>query len=324
MRYAALSDRLNALGGNKWAVHIAGRQRAAAGDDLIFLSIGEPDLAPPPAVVERAIASLRSGRTRYSPAQGEPGELAAIADHLTRRSGGLVTSPDQVVATAGSQHGLFAAISTLAESGDEVLVPDPYYATYDAVVIGSGATLVPVPTYPEANFHVTAEAVEAAVTPRSRVLLLNSPANPTGAVLSVDEIDVIGEVCERHDLWIVSDEVYAPFTFDRSFVSPFDRPRLRDRSAAVASISKSHALPGFRAGWVAGPAELARRITLLCEAMMFGTQPFLADAVVTALSDEHAVVGELRRTFHERALTIVDALDGSPALHLRPRRAACS
>lgn len=102
MRYAALSDRLNALGGNKWAVHIAGRQRAAAGDDLIFLSIGEPDLAPPPAVVERAIASLRSGRTRYSPAQGEPGELAAIADHLTRRSGGLVTSPDQVVATAGS------------------------------------------------------------------------------------------------------------------------------------------------------------------------------------------------------------------------------
>ena len=316
MRYASITERLDGLGSDKWAVHMAGRHRANAGEPLIFLSIGEPDLPPPGAVVDQAVASLRGGRTRYAPGQGEPRALKAIADHLTRRSG-LEVAPTDIVYTAGTQHGLFSVMATLVEHGDEVLVPDPYYATYEGVVAGTGATFVPVPTRPEDGFHLTPEALEAAITPRSRVLLLNTPSNPTGAVLSAEELDAIGEVCERHDLWIVCDEVYAELTFDRPFSSPYDRPQLRHRTVAVASISKSHALPGFRAGWAACPPGMAPKLTLITETMLFGSQPFLADAVAVALAERHPETVAMRNAFHERAQAMVDAFAGSPAVHAR-------
>lgn len=313
MKYASISDRLDGLGAAKWAVHIAGRQRAARGDDLIFLSIGEPDLPPPAKVVERAIDALRSGRTKYASGQGEVGTLDAVANHLERRSG-LPTSRRNVAITSGTQHALYASITTLVEAGDEVLVPDPYYATYEGVVASTGAAFVPVPTLPEQNFHLTAEALEAAITPRSRVLLMNTPSNPTGAVLTEAEIDAIGEVCERHDLWIVSDEVYADLTFDVPFCSPFDRPQLRERAVTVASISKSHALPGFRTGWAAGPEEFSRRLTLVSETMLFGIQPFLSDALVVALDEAHPEVRRQRDVFRERAQAMVSTLSGSSAV----------
>ncbi|MEY2755549.1 MAG: hypothetical protein RJB65_1907 [Actinomycetota bacterium] len=313
MKLASISTRLTGLGSDKWAVHIAGRQRATAGEDLIFLSIGEPDLPPPAAVLDRAVSSLRSGRTKYADGQGEPSARRAIAAHLTRRSG-LPTEMSQVLCVGGTQHGLFVAMTTLVEAGDEVLVPDPYYATYEGIIAATGATFVPVPTTPESGFHLTAEALEAAITPRSRVLLLNTPSNPTGAVLTQDEIDAIGAVCERHDLWIVCDEVYADIAFDVPFCSPFDRPHLRERSLSVASISKSHALPGFRSGWVACSNELAPHLTSVSEAMMFGLQPFLGDALAVALSEEHPEVARLKTVFRQRAEALVGAISGSPAV----------
>jgi arginine:pyruvate transaminase len=313
MKYASISDRLDGLGAAKWAVHLAGRQRAHRGADLIFLSIGEPDLPPPPAVIERAITSLHEGRTKYTSGKGEPATLDAIAGHLSRR-GGLPVTRDNVACTSGTQHALYAAITTLVEAGDEVLVPDPYYATYEAVVASSGARFVSVPTLPEEGFHLTPAALEAAVTPNSRVLLLNTPSNPTGAVLTAAEVDAIGEVCARHDLWIVCDEVYADLTFDVPFSSPFDRPQLRERSVSVASISKSHALPGFRSGWAAGPEEFIRRLTLVSETMLFGIQPFLCDAVVVALNEQHPEVARQREVFRERAQAMVATLAGSRAV----------
>jgi arginine:pyruvate transaminase len=316
MRFAAISDRLTGLGGAKWAVHREGRRRFLAGEPVIMLSIGEPDLPPPTAVVEQAVTSLRGGRTRYTDGRGDQHTLQAVADHLTRRSG-LAVSTDNILCVAGTQNGLFTAMLTLAEMGDEVIVPDPYYATYEAVVAASGARFVAVPTLPESRFHLTAEALEAAITPRSRVLLLNSPSNPTGAVLSADEIEAIGAVCEQHDLWIIADEVYADISFTGSFASPFDHPRFRSRTVSVASISKSHALPGFRSGWLAAPAELIERATLVAEVALFGAQPFLADALAIALNDEHAEVAALRDTFETRARTLVNAFAGSDAATAR-------
>ena len=313
MQFASISDRLDGLGASKWAVHVAGRQRAAAGADLIFLSIGEPDLPPPAAVVEQAITSLRAGRTKYASGRGEVATLDAVATYLARRSGLDVTS-DQVACTSGTQHALYATITTLVEHGDEVLVPDPYYATYEGVVAASGASFVAVPTLPEHQFHLTVEALEAAITPRSRLLLINTPGNPTGAVMTEAEIDAIGQVCERHDLWIVCDEVYAALTFDVPFSSPFDRPQLRHRAVSVASISKSHALPGFRSGWAAGPAEFVRRLTLVSETMLFGIQPFLLDALVVALSQDHPEVAHQRDVFRVRAQAMVATMAGSHAV----------
>ncbi len=315
MRFASVTDRLDGLGSSKWAVHSAGRRRAAAGEELIFLSIGEPDLPPPAAVIEQAVTSMRSGRTGYTGGRGEPATLAAIAAHLARRSG-IETTADHVVATAGTQHALFSVMSALVEHGDEVLVPDPYYATYEGVVAATGAAFVAVPTRSEDGFHVRPEAIEAAVTPRSRVVLLNTPGNPTGAVLSADELLAIGEICRAHDLWIVCDEVYAALSFGVPFGSPFDLPELRDRSAVIASISKSHALPGFRTGWAAGPPELMRRVTLLSETMLFGVQPFLSDALVVALGSEHPEVATLRSTLEERARVMVAAFEGCDAVRV--------
>ena len=213
MKFAPISDRLTGLGAAKWAVHSESLRRAALGQPIIILSIGEPDLPPPAKVLDQAANSMRSGRTRYAAGQGEPEALLAIANHLSKRSGNPVT-PEEVLYTAGTQNGLCTALFTLVEAGDEVLVPDPYYATYEGLVAASGATFVAVPTSPDNGFHVTASAIEAAITSRTKVLLLNNPSNPTGAVLSVEEIDAIGEVCERHDLWIICDEVYADMTFD--------------------------------------------------------------------------------------------------------------
>jgi arginine:pyruvate transaminase len=224
---------------------------------------------------------------------------------------------DQVVAFAGTQNGLYASLTMLVQSGDEVLVPDPYYATYEGAVAATGATFVPVRTAPEDGFHVTAAALEAAVTPRARLVLLNTPSNPTGAVLSTDDVDAIGEVCVRHDLWIVCDEVYADITFGKRFASPFDHPLLRERSFSVASISKSHALPGFRTGWVACPPGLAAPLTVLSETMLFGSQPFLADALAVALDGHHPEVDELRTTFEQRARALVGAFAGARAATAR-------
>ena len=316
MRFAPISDRLAGLGAAKWAVHNEGLRRSSLGQQVIMLSIGEPDLPPPAKVIDQAISSMRAGRTKYAAGQGEPEALKAIARHLSKRSGNVVT-PEEVLYTAGTQNGLCTALYTLVQSGDEVLVPDPYYATYEGLVAASGATFVPVPTSPENGFHVTAEAIEQAITPRSRVLLLNTPSNPTGAVLSEQEIDAIGDVCERHDLWIICDEVYADMTYDAPFCSPFDRKQLRHRTLAVSSISKSHALPGFRAGWVACPAEVTPRLVLVAEAMLFGSQPFIEDALVVALTEQHDEVQRMRVAYRERAQVLVEAINGSTAVSAR-------
>ena len=316
MRFAPISDRLAGLGAAKWAVHNEGLRRTSIGQQVIMLSIGEPDLPPPAKVIDQAISSMRAGRTKYAAGQGEPEALKAIARHLSKRSGNVVT-PEEVLYTAGTQNGLCTALYTLVQSGDEVLVPDPYYATYEGLVAASGATFVPVPTSPENGFHVTAEAIEQAITPRSRVLLLNTPSNPTGAVLSEKEIDAIGDVCERHDLWIICDEVYADMTYDAPFCSPFDRKQLRHRTLAVSSISKSHALPGFRAGWVACPAAVTPRLVLVAEAMLFGSQPFIEDALVVALTEQHDEVQRMRVAYRERAQVLVEAINGSDAVSAR-------
>jgi arginine:pyruvate transaminase len=204
----------------------------------------------------------------------------------------------------------------LAESGDEVIVPDPFYVTYDGIIAATGARQVNVDTEPRHRFHLTPETLEAAITERSRVLLLNSPSNPTGAVLGPEEIAAIGEVCRRHDLWIVSDEVYETLVFGNArFASPFDNPDLAERTVVVSSLSKSHAMPGYRAGWVLGPEEFIHHMLPFAEALLFGCQPFIQDAAVYALSNDFAETDIMRRDYERRARLIVEHLKSAP--HVR-------
>jgi len=316
MRYAKITDRLQGLGSDKWAVHIEGKRRQAAGHRLIMLSIGEPDFAPPPSLVGMIDERIRAGRTRYSNGRGEPGVLNAIAAHYTRRSGHKV-EPDQVTFLPGTQTALFAAMMTVAEEGCDILMPDPYYATYEGVIAASGAKFVPIRTLPEDGFHLTAKELRAHVTPKSRVLLLNTPNNPTGAVLSAAEISAIGEVCREHDLWIICDEVYADLTFGVPFASPFDDPALCERTVVVSSLSKSHAMPGFRCGWALGSQEFSDRLLPLAETMLFGSQPFLEDATAHALTHHFPEVDEMREAYRRRARAFVSGLSNAPGIVAR-------
>jgi arginine:pyruvate transaminase len=308
MRYASITERLSSLGSAKWAVHIEGRRRAAAGDDLIFLSIGEPDALPPVAVMDVAERQMRAGRTRYSSGRGEPEFLDALARNYTRQTGRAI-SPNQFLFLPGTQTALYAAMMTLIDHGDEVLMSDPYYATYEGVIAAAGGIAVPVKADPDHGFHIEPADLEKAMTPRTRALLLNSPGNPTGAVLNAGEIAAIGKVCAAHDLWIVSDEVYATLTYgNHKFASPFDVPELEKRTVVVSSLSKSHAMPGFRTGWIAASEEFCARALPITETMLFGSQPFLEDAAAFALQNDFPEVAAQKATYERRARVLVEGL----------------
>ncbi len=313
MKYASITDRLAGLGSGKWEVHYRARAMQAEGRKVIELTIGEPDIPPDAALLDVCNNAMRTGRTRYSSGQGEPALLNAIAAKYSRRTGRAI-STDQVLCFSGTQTALFAVMAGLVETGDAVLIPDPYYATYEGVVRATGAAVVPVPTWDRHRFHLQAADLEAAITPEAKVLLLNTPHNPTGAVLTADEVAAIGDVCRRHDLWIVCDEVYEDLILEGTFASPFDRADLAERTIVTSSISKSHAAPGFRSGWAVGPVEFCERLLPVSEIMLFGGQPFIADMTAYALTHDIPTAATMRDAYRRRAGIVCVALAGHPAL----------
>jgi len=314
MRYASITERLADLGSGKWAVHIEARAMAARGVPVIELTIGEPDIAPDPALLAECIRAMQAGRTRYSNGRGEPAVVKALVGKYQKRRADVTER--NILCFPGTQTALFAVMLALVEQGDGVLVGDPYYATYEGVIASTGAHMTPVPLRPEHGFRLQAEDLAAAITPRSRVVLLNTPHNPTGAVLTAADIATIGEVCRKHDLWIVCDEVYEELIFGKPFASPFDNPDLAERAIAVSSISKSHAAPGFRSGWAAGPEEFCSRLLPVSETMLFGVQPFIADMTAMAVSQPFETSTIMRANYARRAALVCVILgDNGP---LRP------
>jgi arginine:pyruvate transaminase len=320
MKYASITDRLAGLGSGKWEVHYRARALKAEGREVIELTIGEPDIPTDAALLDICDAAMRAGRTRYSSGRGEPALLDAIAAKYSRRTGRQIGT-DQILCFPGTQSALFAVMAGLVESGDAVLIPDPYYATYEGVVRATGATVVPVPTWDEHRFHLQAADLEAAITPRTRALLLNTPHNPTGAVLTAEEVAAIGAVCRKHDLWLVSDEVYEDLIFEGRFASPFDRADLAERTIVVSSISKSHAAPGFRSGWAVGPVEFCNRLLPVSEIMLFGGQPFIADMTAHALTHDIPTAALMRAAYRRRSDLVCATLAPCPALRALPPEA---
>ena len=316
MRFAPITERLAGTGGDKWAVHLRARALEAGGADIIELTIGEPDQPPDPRLIEICHEAMRAGRTGYSSGRGEPKLLDAIARRYEKRREGV--RPEHILCFPGTQTALFATLLGLASEGDGILVGDPFYATYQGVIAASGAHRVSVPLRPEHGFRMQAADLEAAITPPCRVLLLNSPHNPTGAVSTAAELAAIGEVCARHELWMVCDEVYEDLVFEGVFASPFDDPALADRVIALSSISKSFAAPGFRSGWAVGPAEFCERILPLSEAMLFGNQPFIADMTAFALDTTLPTAAAMRDAYGRRARAFRERLNAVPGLHVFP------
>jgi len=312
MRYSSITDRLADLGSEKWALHIRARQMQASGTDVIQLTIGEPDMPTDPSLIAEAQRAMNAGRYRYSNGRGEPSVVNALTARYAKRRPDVTA--ENVLCFPGTQTALFAVMLGLVEAGDGVLVGDPLYATYDGVIQSTGAHRVTVPLKPEHGFHMQAADLEKAITPKCRVLLLNTPHNPTGAVLTADEIKAIGDICRKHDLWIVCDEVYEALIFNGPFASPFDDPELAERTVVVSSISKSHAAPGFRSGWAVGPVEFASRLLPVSETMLFGVQPFIADMTAYALTHDIGTSAAMRTSYKTRADLIVEGLSNVPGI----------
>lgn len=314
MRYSSLTDRLQGLGGDKWAIHTLARQMKHEGRDVIELTIGEPDVPCPPDLVQAACAAMAAGRTGYAAGRGEPATLTALAQRYTARRG-RAFGPENIMTLPGTQTALYAVLCTLLGPGDEVIVADPMYATYGGLIAATGACAVPVALRPKHGFRLQANDVAAKLTSRTRAIFINTPHNPTGAVLRADEIVALGALALAHDLWLVSDEVYEDLVFDGvPFASPLDWPELADRTVVASSISKSHAAPGFRSGWCVGPADFCARMLALSETLLFGSQPFIADMTTRAISQNSPVAQGMATRFAARAQTIHDRLHGVAGL----------
>lgn len=320
MKNTAITSRLHGTGGAKWELYLEARKLIAEGKDIIELTIGEPDVPTPSDLIDAATQAMLDGRTTYSDGMGEPGLRDALAEKYTRTCG-RPFSKDQFLCFPGTQASLFVVLMGVAETGGEVLVGDPIYATYEGVIRATGANMVPVPLKSENGFRISANDIAERITPQTTALLLTTPHNPTGAILNRQDIEEIGRLAIEHDLWIISDEVYEEIVFgNNTFHSPLSHPELANRVIAVSSISKSHAAPGFRSGWCVGPTSFIETLLPLSEAIFFGNQPFIADMTEKAIREGSSVALGMSKRYSARAALLEKLLTSRSELSvIRPQ-----
>lgn len=299
MRLSSFVERIGGEGAAAWDIHTRAVERQGRGEDVIVLSVGDPDFDTPPAIVDAAVESLRQGRTHYMPIVGEPALRRAIAREHEHASGQPV-GPENVAVLAGAQCALFCSALCVLDEGDEVIVPEPMYVTYEAVLRAAGARIVNVPLPASREFALDPAEIAAAVTSRTRAILVNSPHNPTGAMLTRRDWEAVAELCRRHDLWLLSDEVYASLTYDGEHVSPAGLPGMGERTVTISSLSKSHAMTGWRIGWAVAPRPLVPHLANLALCMLYGCPGFVQDAALAALEAGPAEVTRMRDTYRRR------------------------
>jgi arginine:pyruvate transaminase len=313
MRFSPLVDRINGEGAAAWEIHYRATRDQRAGRDVIILSVGDPDFDTPAAITDATIAALKAGDTHYSDLLGLEELRAAIARRFQAKTG-QTTSLDNVAVMAGAQCGLFASALCLLSAGDEVIVPEPMYVTYEATLQAPGAKIVTVPQRAENDFHLDAEDVARVTTPRTRAIYFATPCNPTGAMMMRPTLERIAQLAIKHDLWIVSDEVYATLTFGKEHVSIAGLPGMADRTVTISSLSKSHAMTGWRMGWIVGPKALIDHVHNLSMAMLYGLPTFLQRGAVVALEQDLAEVEIMRATYQRRRDASVARLNQVPGL----------
>lgn len=275
--------------------------------DSVNLGQGFPDTDGSAAVIERAVDALRSGRNQYAPGTGVPELRAAITDHQ-RRFYGIELDPDtQVAASTGATEAIAAALLGLIDPGDEVVVLEPYYDSYVAMLQMAGAVRRPV-TLRAPDFRLPIDELKAAVTPRTTAILLNSPHNPTGAVLTRAELEAVAELAIEHDLVVISDEVYEHLTFGVDHIPISTLPGMAERTLTISSGGKSFSFTGWKIGWATGPAPLVRAMTGAKQFLTYTSGAPLQPAIAAALDHAEEITGELRRTLHSRRDQLCEGL----------------
>lgn len=292
------------------------KQLRAQGVRVYDFSLGEPDFATPTHIAAAAAEAVRAGQTRYTPAAGTPAVRAAIAERYCQRYG-RNTSPDEVVICNGAKHAIYNALAVLCGPGDEVLVPTPFWTSYADIIEMVGARVHLVPTAFEHQFKLSAAQLRAALSPRTRVLLMNSPCNPTGTVYSRDELEALADiVLERPQLAVLSDEIYECLVFGevKHTCLASLRPELRDRTVVVSGASKTYAMTGWRMGWAVGPSHVIKAIGDL-QSQQTGCPSSVGQAaVLAAVQGDQQCVEQMRQEFQARRDLVCQMLADVPDL----------
>ena len=282
---------------------------------------GEPDFDTPPHIIEAATRAMKGGRTRYPDNRGEIVLRQAVADKLSRENGVTYDPGSEILVTTGATLGIHSALLALLNDDDEVLVSDPIYDAYHSPILLAGGRVAPVRTSIEdGRFVLTAQAIDEAVTPRSRVLLLNTPWNPVGTVIRESELLAIADVLSRRDLMLISDEIYEAITYDGCrHVSPSSLSAgLRERTVLLNSLSKTYAMTGWRVGYCAAPAPIIQSMFLALQQASRGPATFIQDAAAVALTGPQDAVSDMRTEYTRRRSQVMHALARIPRVRVLP------
>lgn len=295
--------------------------------DAISLTVGEPSATAAPHIVAAACEAAQAGRTRYTNVLGIPEYRKAVADYSACVKGLTYDPETEIQAVDGATIGLFLALKAVVGTGDEVIIPSPFFTSYDAEVMLCGGRPVTVALRPEHGMRVNAADIEAAITPRTRAVIINSPGNPTGAVTSAAELARIAEVCKQHNIWAISDEVYHPFVFGETFgetlggeaaVAPSIAavPGMKDRTIVVESLSKTYAMTGWRIGYLLAPEAVIEQTGKIAELMHSSVNSLAQYAGVAALAGPQDHVAAMREEYRAKRQIVLDGLAGCPVLRL--------
>jgi aspartate aminotransferase len=297
MKFSSNSN--NFAGQGMFQILAQAKELERAGKNLVHLEIGDPDFDTPANIKQAAIEAIKSGDVHYTESGGLF-ELRQAAAKVTQRSRGFTPDMDQLLVTCGANMQIYLAFACMGDPGDEIIVPVPYFPTYKSSISSLGMILREIPLSQDNNFKVCATEIEKRITSKTRAVLINSPNNPTGAVLSAQELKDIFYLARKHDLWLLCDEVYSRQIFEGTFYSPSEIDHCKERVLIINGFSKSFAMTGWRLGVATGPAELIRRMQLLLQTIISCVPPFVQRAGIAALTQDQTEVVKMNKEYAER------------------------
>lgn len=301
------------------AVSQRARELKAEGIDVIDLGGGDPDFITPSHIREAAINAMNSGDTHYAPSAGTPALLDAIAKKLQQDNGITVNPRTDIIVTPGGKSAIFQAILTFVEPGVDVMLLEPAWVSYQPMVELAGGRAIGVPLSPDNRFAITRDILEAHVTPETRVILLNSPNNPTGRVATMDELTAIADFAKAHDIIVFTDEMYEKIIFeDNTHISIATLPDMASRTLTFNGLSKAYAMTGWRLGYVAGPTDLIKKIMIVQSHSVTCATSFAMAGGVAAYNGPQDIIHEMVAAWDRRRKLITDGLNGINGLHVDP------
>jgi len=314
------AERMSRLG-TETAFEVLARAKAmeAEGRDMVHLEIGEPDFDTPPNIVKAAIKALKSGYTHYGPSAGLLDARRVFAEHITKDRG-VEVKPENIVITPGAKPILFFSILALVDEGDEVVYPNPGFPIYESVINFVGGKAVPIPLREEKGFSFDVDELRTLVNEKTKMIIINSPQNPTGGMLTKKDMKAVAELADKYDAWILSDEVYSKIIYEGKHVSIYDFPEVKDRTILLEGHSKTYAMTGWRLGYGIMPLKLAEAVSRLQTNSNSCTASFTQIAGIEALTGSQSKSRKMVKEFKERRDLIVDGLNSIPGFKcLRPK-----